>query len=135
MAELVDGMVKQLLAVWDKLEPAALGGDIDGVGLGSEVGRMAAAAGSLSVTPASIQLLSPDANSGEFGEAEAEQRERKKERSTAVGKGRDSARGRQCRTIDRRIVVRLLTGRDEARWALTKHADGRCQMRQPLRGL
>lgn len=67
MAELVDGMVKQLLAVWDKLEPAALGGDVDGVGLGSEIGMMATAAGSLSVTPASIQLLSPDANSGEIG--------------------------------------------------------------------
>lgn len=67
VAELVDGMVKQLLAVWDKLEPAALGGDVDGVGLGSEIGMMATAAGSLSVTPASIQLLSPDSNSGESG--------------------------------------------------------------------
>lgn len=66
VAELVDGMVKHLLAVWDKLEPAVLGGDVDGVGLGSEIGMMAAAASSLSVTPASIQLLSPDANSGEI---------------------------------------------------------------------
>lgn len=74
VAELVDGMVKQLLTnIWDRLEPAVLGGDVDGiavgvrVGVGSEIGRMAAAAGSLSVTPASIQLLSPDVNSGEIG--------------------------------------------------------------------
>lgn len=67
VAELVDGVVKQLLAVWDKLEPAALGGDVDRVGLGSEIGLMAAAAaGSMSVAPATIQLLSPDANSGEL---------------------------------------------------------------------
>ena len=26
VAELVDGVIKQLLSVWDKLEPAALGG-------------------------------------------------------------------------------------------------------------
>lgn len=67
VAELVDGVVKQLLAVWDKLEPAALGGDVDGAGLGSEIGMMAAAAGSLSVAPLSTQLLSSDANSGEIG--------------------------------------------------------------------
>lgn len=64
VAELVDGVVKQLLTVWDKLEPAALGG---GEGLGAEVGMMAAAASSLSLPPASSQILSADANDGKRG--------------------------------------------------------------------
>lgn len=67
VAELVDGVVKQLLSVWDKLEPAALGGEGIG-GPGSEIEMMTTAAmTSLTLPPASVQLLTPDANSGERG--------------------------------------------------------------------
>lgn len=59
--------MRQLLAVWDKLEPAVLGEGGVGGAAGLEIGLMTAAASSLSLPPASIQMLSPDANSGETG--------------------------------------------------------------------
>lgn len=79
VAELVDGVVRQLLSVWDKLEPVALGEGAVGGAAGLEIGMMTAAASSLSLPPSSIQMLSPDANSGAvIG------RERKRERARQI---------------------------------------------------